>query len=189
MGSKIESLLGEILPSYMIPSTYFAIEKVPLSETGKTDRRRLRNRYASLNPEELAALQPARSQRRPPTSFSEIQLQSLWASVLEVEPDSIDTTDSFFRVGGDSITAMRLVEAARHEGYSLNVADMFRKPRLEDMAKTLDSQKAIAFDSIPPFSLLHKDVDPNNVKKEVAMICNVDASQVIDVFPCTPLQM
>jgi amino acid adenylation domain-containing protein len=188
MGSRIEDTLGEILPSYMIPSTYFAIDTVPLSDTGKTDRRRLRDLYASLAPEELAALQPSRSKRRLPNTSSEVCLQNLWASVLEVDSNSIDANDNFFRVGGDSITAMRLVEAARQQGFSLNVAEMFRKPRLEDMANALDSEKPIALDSIPPFSLLNDDVDPNSVKKEVATICNVNASQVIDVFPCTPLQ-
>lgn len=188
MGSKIEGTLGEILPSYMIPSTFFAIDTVPLSETGKTDRRRLRHLYASLTPEKLAALQPTRSQRRPPTSLPEICLQTLWASVLEVEPNSIDINDNFFRVGGDSITAMRLVEAARQQGLSLNVADMFRNPRMEDMAKILDSGKPVALDSIAPFSLLHEDVDPESVKKQVAAVCNVNASEVMDVFPCTPLQ-
>ncbi|KAL2024879.1 hypothetical protein VTK56DRAFT_3578 [Thermocarpiscus australiensis] len=63
-------------------------------------------------------------------------LQELWASVLNVAVDTISADDSFFRHGGDSIGAMRLVAAARQRGIVLAVASIFQNPKLTDMAKT-----------------------------------------------------
>jgi aryl carrier-like protein len=57
---------------------------------------------------------------------AERQLQRLWAQVLHLEPDSIGVDDHFFRLGGDSITAMKFVGEARKAGIPLAVADVFR---------------------------------------------------------------
>ncbi len=46
-------------------------------------------------------------------------MQQLWAKVLRIEPESIGLDDSFFRLGGDSIGAMKLVGKARQAGLQL----------------------------------------------------------------------
>jgi aryl carrier-like protein len=64
----------------------------------------------------------------------EQKLLRLWSEKLDMSPDSITKKDSFFELGGDSITAMSLVGDARDEGIILTVADVFRNPVFEDMA-------------------------------------------------------
>jgi aryl carrier-like protein len=68
---------------------------------------------------------------------AERTLQRLWARVLNIEAGSIGLDDSFFRLGGDSIAAMKLVAEARKEGLQLAVADVFRQPRLERLVRSL----------------------------------------------------
>ena len=46
-------------------------------------------------------------------------MQRLWAQVLGIAADSIGLDDSFFRLGGDSIAAMKLVGEARRQGMQL----------------------------------------------------------------------
>ncbi|KAK1912719.1 Nonribosomal peptide synthetase dtxS1 [Pyrenophora teres f. teres] len=72
-----------------------------------------------------------------PTSYGERKMQQLWAQVLSIEPDSIGLDDSFFRLGGDSIAAMKLVGEARRAGLQLSVADVFRYPKLADITSSV----------------------------------------------------
>lgn len=70
-----------------------------------------------------------------PPDFVERKLLALWSDLLDMVEDSIDQDDSFFQLGGDSIIAMRLVGAAREEGLSMTVADVFKNPTFADMAR------------------------------------------------------
>jgi aryl carrier-like protein len=70
-----------------------------------------------------------------PPDFVEKKLLTLWSELLDMVEDSIDKEDSFFQLGGDSIIAMRLVGAAREEGLSMTVADIFKNPTFADMAR------------------------------------------------------
>lgn len=86
-----------------------------------------------------------------PADFVEKKLLGLWSELLDMVEDSIDKEDSFFvsvyprvadfcanfakQLGGDSIIAMRLVGAAREEGLSMTVADVFKNPTFADMTR------------------------------------------------------
>ncbi len=61
-------------------------------------------------------------------------LLALWSGLLGLPEDSISPEDSFFDLGGDSITAMKLAGEARDCGLPLTVADVFRKPSFGEMA-------------------------------------------------------
>lgn len=63
----------------------------------------------------------------------ERRLWSLWSTALGLSPNVVRHQDSFFKLGGDSITAMKMVSAAREEGLVLTVADVFNNPVFEDM--------------------------------------------------------
>ena len=64
-------------------------------------------------------------------------LLALWSSLLALPEDSITEHDSFFDLGGDSITAMKLAGEARDCGLPLTVADVFRHPSFNSMASSL----------------------------------------------------
>lgn len=67
--------------------------------------------------------------------FVEKKLLGLWSDLLDMVEDTIEKDDSFFSLGGDSIIAMRLVGAAREEGLSMTVADVFKNPTFADMTR------------------------------------------------------
>ncbi|KAK2757240.1 NRPS [Arachnomyces sp. PD_36] len=69
----------------------------------------------------------------------EKKLMLLWGSALSISSDLVKRQDSFFRVGGDSIKAMKMASAAREEGLVLTVADVFRNPIFEDMLAVICS--------------------------------------------------
>jgi aryl carrier-like protein len=72
--------------------------------------------------------------KRGRSAATEKKLLAVWSLMLDMPEDSISGEDSFFELGGDSITAMKLVGAARDEGLTLTVADVFRHPTFDDMA-------------------------------------------------------
>lgn len=130
----VEAELAKNLPAYMIPTLFFTIPELPLTLTGKTNRKRLREIAASF-PVQQALMQTAtHGRRKPPRTEAEQELQKLWVRVLKVGGDSIKIDDNFFRLGGDSIVAMKLVGEARNVGIKLTVADVFRQPTLAGLS-------------------------------------------------------
>ncbi|KAL7621640.1 hypothetical protein AAE478_008967 [Parahypoxylon ruwenzoriense] len=188
--APLEEKLAALLPAYMIPSVYVAVEEIPMSQTGKTDRRKLRELGASFTLEHLATINLARGEWKKPQTATEIQLQKLWAVVLGINAHSIGATDSFLRIGGDSVKAMRLVAAAREASLSFTVADVLKRPRLCDLATIVGrvSSAALANEVIEPFSLLEESGRVEEPREVAASLCGVEPTQIEDAFPCTPMQ-
>ncbi|KAI0886322.1 nonribosomal peptide synthase [Annulohypoxylon maeteangense] len=186
--APLEEKLTAVLPSYMIPSAYIAVDEIPTGQTGKTDRRKLRELGATFTLEHLAKINIARGEWQQPQTVAEKKLQRLWAAVLGIDPSIIGVADSFLRIGGDSIKAMRLVAAAREDGLSLTVADILRRPRLGDLASIASHMPLdeATNEIIKPFSLL--EIEETEARKLAAGICGVKSSQIEDAFPCTPMQ-
>lgn len=61
------------------------------------------------------------------------KLYDLWSAALEIPISLIKPGDNFFRVGGDSIKAMKMASAAREQGLSLRVSDIFRHSSFQEM--------------------------------------------------------
>nr|BDD69315.1 nonribosomal peptide synthetase gene [Verruciconidia persicina] len=187
--ADLENRLVEQLPVYMVPAAYIPVPEIPMTATGKTDRRKLREMGSAMTLEELAALNPTREEKVAPTTEMEMRLQGLWASVLGFSAEAIGANDSFLRIGGDSIAMMRLVAAAREQGLVLKVSDVFRHPRLADLAKVVrEADSTSPQSSVKPFSLLQTTISEQDAAQMAADLCGVDATRVEDVFPCTPLQ-
>lgn len=184
---ELELDLSNHLPSYMIPRVYVSIEKIPMNHSGKTDRKRLRLIGSSLTHEQLASMQPLRKETRTPSGAMETTLQQIWSEVIGIDADAIYANDSFFRLGGDSITAMRLVASARKQGFLLTVADIFEAPQLEKMALKIQHDVS-ALDVVRPFSLLGSGISEAEGRSFAARLCSVSESQVTDIYPCTSLQ-
>ncbi|PYI08337.1 peptide synthetase [Aspergillus sclerotiicarbonarius CBS 121057] len=190
--------LLETIPPHMLPSLFIPLRSMPVTQTGKKNRKALQTLGASLSSKERQqyALDDAADSSninggRACTSEAEKRLRALWAEVLGIFPeDSISANDNFFHRGGDSIQAMRLAAAARRAGKALGVGDLFRMPRLYQMAELWESSDSDvrSHDAImAPFSLLQPETVSDAIQEAVRQ-CNVDASDVEDIYLCSPLQ-
>ena len=187
----LDQKLAEAVPRYMVPSAYIAVKQIPMTVSGKTDRRKLREIGSSLTMEQLVPpIGPtSRGKRRCPETEPERWLQNLWASVLGIDAHSISTQDSFLQVGGDSIGAMRLVDAAQRQGLSLSIADVFQTPRLCELATCLSHVLRACHDPVP-FSLLSGSVTVISLLEELARALSLKSKEgIIDVLPATALQI
>lgn len=103
--AELSAELALRLPEYMFPSAIQVVDRIPLSDNGKIDRRRL----AELMPNDGDA--PSARVGEPPRTDLERRLAVLWAEVLKVP--EVSREDDFFELGGDSLVAARLVGLMR----------------------------------------------------------------------------
>ncbi|KAF2463979.1 acetyl-CoA synthetase-like protein, partial [Lindgomyces ingoldianus] len=187
--SEVDKKLADCLPNYMIPDIYFALSQIPVTVSGKTDRKRLREIGASFSAQQLAEMRTSsQGPKRLPSTDTERVMQQLWSQALNIGLNSIGLDDSFFRLGGDSIAAMKLVGEARRAGMQLSVADIFRNPKLVALASLETNHSNSMAEEIAAFSLLGEEADVAQIRKEVATSCSVDARLIEDIYPCSPLQ-
>lgn len=123
---KLSGLLGEALPSYMVPDAFHWRAELPLTGNGKTDKKTL-TRIA-------ADLAPASGTGTPPGTPAELRLAAAWAEVLGVPVERITRFDDFFELGGTSLSAVRLVIALER---LISPGDVTRTPVLADLARLL----------------------------------------------------
>ncbi|KAI9903492.1 hypothetical protein N3K66_000021 [Trichothecium roseum] len=170
------------LPSYMVPQAITVLDKMPVNENGKLDRRALAESATTL-----PILQKQNSQQQPMTPV-ERQLQEIWAQVLYMDPATIGLEDSFFQLGGDSIAAMKVVSQAHKFNINISVADIFRNPILCELARGEEGASRELIGAVPPFSLITNQVDQGSLREQISSLCGSDAEMVEDIYPCTPLQ-
>ena len=183
-----ETALHDAVPAYMVPAVFLPLRGVPLSATGKTDRRRLRDRAAALSRADIEAYHGSVATKRRPATPAERTLQQLWARVLNLPPADIGADDSFFRLGGDSIAAMKLAGVAREDGLGLTVALVFQQPKLSNLARAIQPASGVAVNIPSPFSLLDEDGLRDAVLQLAVDQCRVSRDQIADLYPCTALQ-
>ncbi len=122
--ADLQAFLGERLPAYMIPTAFTAVPAMPLTPSGKVDRRALPAPVAG-DEEEGRALGPL-----------EELLAGIWRPLLGVE--RVRAEDGFFELGGHSLIATRLVSRVRSAfGVELPLAAVFEAPTLEGLARRL----------------------------------------------------
>ncbi|KAK2766911.1 NRPS [Arachnomyces sp. PD_36] len=136
-----ESQLSNVLPSFMVPNAYLPISRVPLTPSGKTNRRYLRECAAALSWDELQAYRGPQSESRRPLNSREKLLQQIWAQILNRNEDQIGVTQSFLRLGGDSVSAMQVAASCQSSGFKVTVADIFKFSTIAELAEKLEDYR------------------------------------------------
>ncbi|HTQ02599.1 MAG TPA: amino acid adenylation domain-containing protein [Polyangiaceae bacterium] len=131
----VRSHLVAALPDYMVPSVYVELERLPLNENMKVDRRALPEPHES----DLRAL--AREHVRDPESPTERALAASWHELLGVRRVSLD--DNFFELGGHSLLALRFcTDTERNLGVRLEGIEVLREP-LAVLARLCDERRGL----------------------------------------------
>ncbi|KAL4782981.1 hypothetical protein BJX76DRAFT_358411 [Aspergillus varians] len=187
---KLHSSLSHVLPHLMIPKLYFPVRYLPLGTTGKLDRKALRAMAQCLSREKLKPYMVSNSgSGRAIEQAADSTLRDLWAEVLEIEPGSISAEDSFFGLGGDSFSAMKLVGAARSQDISLTVAEIYEHPVLTNMAKCCENvEETTERQDLEQFSLVPNVVPFHDIMEEVSDQCGVTEEAISDIYPCSAVQ-
>ena len=129
--AELRERLAALLPAYMLPARVHALTALPLTRTGKIDRRQLRQHAQ----EAMSSRAPAGS-GVPPRTEAERAVWQIWADVLG--RDDFGVTDDFFAIGGDSHRLIRIhsLLGKAYPGQS-TVQDLFDYRTIEAFAAKL----------------------------------------------------
>ncbi|MGW2464897.1 amino acid adenylation domain-containing protein, partial [Streptomyces sp. NPDC001761] len=125
---ELRAHLQQQLPDYMVPATYVTLDQLPLTPNGKVDTKAL----------------PAPDHHRPdldtsytaPRNTTEATIAGVWSDVLGV--DTVGIHDNFFQLGGQSISAVRVVSRLRDAGLGVSLQQIVRHPTVAELAAALD---------------------------------------------------
>ncbi|MDF3144457.1 phosphopantetheine-binding protein [Streptomyces sp. T21Q-yed] len=129
--------LAERLPGHLVPSAVVVLEQLPLTPSGKLDRRAL-----------PAPDFTETSTHEPPRTEPEKVLCGLFAEVLGLE--RVGVHDDFFERGGDSIVSVRLADRARRAGLALSPRDVFTHRTPAGLARALPDETGPAPEEFTP---------------------------------------
>jgi amino acid adenylation domain-containing protein/non-ribosomal peptide synthase protein (TIGR01720 family) len=123
--------LRERLPAYMIPAVIFPTSALPLTASGKIDRRALT----------AAAPESSRSRGRSTGTWTEALVADIFAEVLRA--GSVGPEDGFFELGGHSLSATRLLSRLRTAfGIELPMRELFDHQTVAALAAEIDTRLA-----------------------------------------------
>ncbi len=127
--------VAEILPGYMIPSYFVVLDELPLTSSGKVDKRQ-------LPPPQLdVAADAAGPDGEPRTDTERVLLTEVLIPLLRNE--NVGIFDDFFRAGGNSLQAAQLMSALnRRFAVEVSLADFFASPTVAHLSSVIDAKRA-----------------------------------------------
>jgi amino acid adenylation domain-containing protein/non-ribosomal peptide synthase protein (TIGR01720 family) len=130
----VKNALSKVLPSYMVPAEYQETEKLPLTMSGKIDRKYL-HKIANDNSKTKKVFIT-------PENDVEHVLVAAWKSILKL--NEIGTTDNFYEAGGDSISAIQVSSYLYKHQYQVEVRDIMRYATIKESASFVQPLQKIA---------------------------------------------
>ena len=109
-------------PPYMVPAAWMQLDAIPLNQNQKVNKRAL----------PLPTLQSEAREYVEPATPIEKELCDMFAEILQLP--KVGATDSFFDLGGSSISAAKIVMFAMSRGYSIVYKDIFAHPTPRELA-------------------------------------------------------
>lgn len=155
--SELQLFLKETLPDYMIPSVFVWVATLPLTSSGKLDRRAL------PIPDYFGF-----EERKPyiaPRSTVEQTIAAIWHKLLGV--DKVGIHDNFFELGGHSLLVTRLVSRLRDTFHvELPVRYIFDAPTVDALAKHIEK------------FIRQEEVDPERIDQVLKLAQNLSDEEL-----------
>ena len=181
----LRQYLAGMLPEFMLPTAWVALDTLPLTPNGKLDRRAL------PEPQEDAYVREVYAE---PEGELETLLAGIWRELLGIE--RVGRHDNFFELGGHSLLAVKLMAQLRRVGLSAGVQTLFTAPTLSTLAQTLVTQQEVSVPangiqpgcaSITPEMLPLAALSQPEIDAVVAQVPG-GVANVQDIYALSPLQ-
>ena len=170
--NKLLNDLENVLLPFMVPSSIMQIDSIPLNNNGKIDFKKLPKPKA------------AKYKYAAPTNAVEEAIIKVWENVLDVKRVGIN--DNFYRLGGDSIKAIRIVSMLQNEGINYNPSDIlnYKTPYLiaqnarDKFEESYEYVEGI-FDLLPIQDYFFDQINQNDFTQDFVLESTVDLDIVI----------
>lgn len=154
--NELRKHLASLLPDYMQPSAFVAVEELPRTPSGKIDRKAL----------------PAPDVKRPdldvafaaPQTDVQKTLANVWADLLGIDRVGID--DNFFDLGGNSLLSIQAVAQLEGHGLKLPIVKLYQHPTIRACAAFLEGDANL----VSPAELAAKRKALGSSKGDIAII-------------------
>ena len=120
--ADIRAYLTRHLPEYMVPARLIEVHEMPLSPTGKIDRKQLAEMDVAI---------PQAGHYAPPENDVQQRLADAWAHVLGLERVGIH--DNFFHIGGHSLKVLEILVQVKKHLPALKIQDFFQHPTIAEL--------------------------------------------------------
>ena len=127
---QIISCIGSELPEYMIPDSIILLDTIPLKSNGKTDNKALTEIYEGMEHIEETAVTESKDR-------SDALLEKVSAMFCEVLNCKAESEDDFFELGGDSMTAITLLNKIRELSPQYGLRDFYKDHCVLNVVNTL----------------------------------------------------
>nr|KAJ3409473.1 hypothetical protein HK105_003079 [Polyrhizophydium stewartii] len=123
---ELRDVVAAALPAYMVPAVFVGLAVMPTNTNGKTDKKALAAMHVEIA---VDALQ----------TDTERALAAVWSQVLGVQVADIGRATSFFALGGDSISAIKMVSALSMAGLQVGLVQLLNGATISRIAAQIDS--------------------------------------------------
>ncbi|MFC2155236.1 condensation domain-containing protein, partial [Acidobacteriota bacterium] len=182
-GSDLQKYLMKKLPDYMVPSFIVQVNKIPLTLSGKIDRKLL----------PTFELTPGKEYSAPEDDI-DYKLVKIWSDVLGIAQGSIGIDHDFFELGGHSLKTIQLVSRI-HKAFNVKVtiAEIFENPTVRKLAgyikgsvkdkyksvKTVEKRDYYALSSSQKRLFFMQEMYPTNTVYNISVVRNIEG--VVDI--------
>jgi amino acid adenylation domain-containing protein len=127
----LKNFLDKLIPDYMVPSHFIQLDELPVTATGKIDRKLLPDpKDATIKVEKIL---------QPPSNDSEKAILAVWAEILELDPATISIEDDFFALGGNSINVLKVQnELNKQLNQNVAMSSLFVHPTIKELALAIE---------------------------------------------------
>ncbi|KAI1811105.1 hypothetical protein GGS20DRAFT_593489 [Poronia punctata] len=196
--------LQQSLSTPAVPTNWWFVRELPLTPSGKIDRRAL------LQWVESSAESAIRLRTHPVGSISsptgvdtdesgseeseqEQAIRLIWSDILGTDPGELSTNRPFYASGGHSLLAARLVAALRARGMDFTIQTLHDADTIRKQASLLTSlekrpEPTSRCEAEVPYALIDPAVDLNTLKEAISKVCSVPQNVIDNIYPCTPMQ-
>ncbi|KAF9085584.1 hypothetical protein BGX27_003414, partial [Mortierella sp. AM989] len=182
----LRSHISSKLPEFMVPAAIVRLDSLPLTSSGKLDRR-------ALPEPDIDSF--VSQEYESPQGEIESSLAMIWSELLRI--NRVGRHDNFFMLGGHSLLAVQMIERLRRIGLEISVRTLFDTPTLSVLAQTLNKSEA---DTEAPENLITRDT--NKITPEMLPLIDINQddidsivdhteggiSNIQDIYALSPLQ-
>lgn len=133
-----ESYLRSKLPGYMIPAIWVELKNLPLTSSGKINKKALPDPNMDMISDNMYEA---------PGNETEAELANIWMEVLNIE--HVGVHNNFFELGGHSLKAIQLI-SRMHKRFNIqiNIKDIFSNPTIKELSRILTRENSHQFAEI-----------------------------------------